>query len=465
VATLQVTAPAGSVLDQSFEYAYTAGGAGPVDPGPNLDRVIDHRDANESRFYFYDALDRLWKSTTLAGAALYTYSYDANGNRTQETAPAGTTTTTYATGTDRIAQSSGANAKHYAHDAYGSRIWAGPTPHAGLPSHVYNELNRLVEVRDPTTQAVLGQYTYDAFGRRVRKVTSAGTQLFFYDAAGQLLEERSLATAPNAVRDYVWLEEEPVGTVDSGPQPTKFAWVHTDRLGTPLAVTSSPATGNAATIWRASYAPFGLATVNEDPDEDLQAYAMNLRFPGQRWDAESRGHYNYFRDYDPATGVFASSDPIGILNGQDANLFRYVGNDPVNWFDPLGLLRLPANPTGLPAGWSHDPSHKDPNGSRWRGPNGDVLDFHEGRPSEPGWRGKDHWHHNEGDEHLEPGDEIPDPECEPEDESSSPFAELCEQHPEICAISAGYLIYRGVRMLQSLAPPLWPTIPANAVAP
>jgi hypothetical protein len=41
---------------------------------------------------------------------------------------------------------------------------------------------------------VLGQYTYDAFGRRVRKITSAGTQLFFYDAAGQLLEERSLAT-------------------------------------------------------------------------------------------------------------------------------------------------------------------------------------------------------------------------------------------------------------------------------
>ncbi len=177
VATLQVASPGGTVLDQSFDYAYTAGGAGPVDAGPNLDRVIDNRDANESRFYFYDPLDRLWKSTTLAGVPLYAYGYDANGNRTQEVAPGGTTNTGYEAATDRIAQATGANAKYFAHDVYGSRIWAGPSAYAGLPSHVYNELNRLVEVRDSTTQAVLGQYTYDAFGRRVRKITASGMTL------------------------------------------------------------------------------------------------------------------------------------------------------------------------------------------------------------------------------------------------------------------------------------------------
>jgi RHS repeat-associated protein len=323
------------VIDQSFDYAYTAGGAGPVDAGPNLDRVTDHRDASESRFYFYDALDRLWKSTTLAGTPLYTYTYDANGNRTQEIAPAGTTTTTYSAGTDRIAQASGAKAKHYAHDAYGSRIWAGPTAYAGLPSHVYNELNRLVELRDPITQAVLGQYTYDAFGRRVRELTASGIELFFYDATGHLLEERSLATAPHTVRDYAWIEEEPVGTVDSGPQPTQFAWVHTDRLGTPLAVTSSPAAGNAATIWRASYEPFGLATVNEDADGDSQLYAMHLRFPGQRWDAGSGGHYNFFRDYDPSIGRYTRTDPVGLRGG--LSTYAYADLNPVERIDPTGL--------------------------------------------------------------------------------------------------------------------------------
>ena len=50
--------------------AYTAGGAGLVDPGPKLDRVVDNRDASESRFYYYDGLHHTWKATTLAGAPL-----------------------------------------------------------------------------------------------------------------------------------------------------------------------------------------------------------------------------------------------------------------------------------------------------------------------------------------------------------------------------------------------------------
>ncbi|MDF5946520.1 RHS repeat-associated core domain-containing protein [Pseudomonas aeruginosa] len=36
-----------------------------------------------------------------------------------------------------------------------------------------------------------------------------------------------------------------------------------------------------------------------------------MRFPGQFYDAESGLHYNYFRDYDPETGRYVESDPIG----------------------------------------------------------------------------------------------------------------------------------------------------------
>ena len=49
---LQVTSPLGTVLDQSFSYGYIGGTPGPVDGGPNLDRVIDNRDSSQSRFYF-----------------------------------------------------------------------------------------------------------------------------------------------------------------------------------------------------------------------------------------------------------------------------------------------------------------------------------------------------------------------------------------------------------------------------
>src|SRR5262249_28157759 len=44
-----------------------------------------------------------------------------------------------------------------------------------------------------------------------------------------------------------------------------------------------------------------------------------------------------FRDYDPAAGRWTTRDPIRFAGGQ-GNLFAYVGNDPVNLRDPLGLF-------------------------------------------------------------------------------------------------------------------------------
>jgi len=45
------------------------------------------------------------------------------------------------------------------------------------------------------------------------------------------------------------------------------------------------------------------------------------------------------RDYDPAIGRWTTEDPIGF-GGQDSNLYTYVGSDPVNFIDPVGLLKL-----------------------------------------------------------------------------------------------------------------------------
>jgi RHS repeat-associated protein len=95
------------------------------------------------------------------------------------------------------------------------------------------------------------------------------------------------------------------------------------------------ASGTAVWTWDLTGEAFGNTAPNQDPDGDATNFVFDMRFPGQRYDAASGLSYNYFRDYDPSTGRYVQSDPIGLAAG--ISTYGYVAGSPLGAVDPYGL--------------------------------------------------------------------------------------------------------------------------------
>lgn len=282
------------------------------DANSNIDQVAELNAGTHD--YDYDGVDRLIQAlhpaaTGLPGAEQF--AYDPVGNREDPVDPA---LFDYDSN-NRILKSPG---RVYAFDDDGNMLSRGDGA-----SFTYNIENRLVQYQKGADQV---DYLYDPMGRRIRKVVN-GNAVWFHWSRDRLIAE--IDGAGNELRHYAYLPDR------YAPAEMKDAngvyEVHSDHIDTPKRLTDSA----GRVVWRASHEAYGNALLDEDPDGDGKVVEMPIRFPGQYYDQETGLHYNYFRYYDPATGRYLTSDPIGLAGG--LNTYAYVGGNPINFFDSLGL--------------------------------------------------------------------------------------------------------------------------------
>lgn len=131
--------------------------------------------------------------------------------------------------------------------------------------------------------------------------------------------------------DFVPGRFEPVTQTERTAAPSqewvdeRFYAIVTDIVGTPTELVDP----GGRIAWRAQSTVWG-----EQIGRPAGPATTPLRFPGQYFDEETGLHYNYARYYDPASGRFTSTDPLGINGGDDCH--AYVVN-PRTWIDPYGL--------------------------------------------------------------------------------------------------------------------------------
>ena len=179
-------------------------------------------------------------------------------------------------------------------------------------------------------------YLYNDSGQRTRKTVYQGDgisidsiTIYHYDQRGYLITETTETGA--LIKDYIWQQGlHPVAQIDAsmpaqaGMPSEGIIYLHTDHLLTNRLATDA----TRKVIWRWEGEAFGNTPA-------LGSVSVNLRFPGQYYDAETNLHYNHFRYYDPELGRYITSDPIGIIGGM--NTYGYVEQNPIRYTDRFGL--------------------------------------------------------------------------------------------------------------------------------
>ncbi|MDR6624320.1 RHS repeat-associated core domain-containing protein [Caulobacter segnis] len=279
------------------------------------------RGNNVTTAYGYDAALRLQSlSQTTANAAdnvTYGFQYNPASQITLRTISnsayviASPTPVDRAYGANGLNQMTSAGATSISYDGRGNLLSDGVT------TWVYDAENRL---RGNTAGA---SHLYDPLGRLYQTTTGSGTVTrYLYDDVDIIGEYNS---SNGLLRRYVHgpEEDEPLARyVGSG---TSAEWLLADYQGSIIATTNN----------------VGVVTVKDVYDEYGAPGGGNdglFQYTGQIFLADLSLYHYKARAYSPFYGRFLQVDPTGYDDG--LSWYAYVGNDPINKYDPNGLAEV-----------------------------------------------------------------------------------------------------------------------------
>lgn len=283
----------GGSTDAAFSYTYDANG-----------NRTSETSGGATTTYSFDSLGRLTKAVQPSGTT--SYAYDPAGNLTSVNGPQGSVSYGY----DSAGRLSSAGSTSYSYDAAGNMISAGTSTFG------YDALGNMTS----STVGGLGtSYAYNAFGLRSASATGATTTSTLWDnnVAGP-----AAVPVRNGGSNIVWAAGVPVEQSAAGGSQ----YLLTDGLDSVRAVTGASGTVTGTT----SYSPYGAVTSASGTQSAL-GYTGALTDP-------SGLVYLQARYYDPLVGQFTTPDTVfpNAPATQGFDLYAYTGGNPVTFVDPTG---------------------------------------------------------------------------------------------------------------------------------
>ena len=288
-----------------------------VDSQGQMSRVDDNRSSSRTRRFDYSQDLALSKVKTSSGAVRDSVSYSSNGDIHSIDG----TLFTY----DSNRRLKGVGSRDFEYNSRGNMShWESVS--GSLTTIGY-------DARGLSSHFVKGgvQHYFDRDHQGVLLSHRQGSERdHYYFQGAQLLSERDGSSAQ--FKDYIYLNSQLIGVYDDSDGLNN---VITGHLGQPVAMFNASGT----LVWRGVVDGYDIAV-------EVESTPLKMRFPGQYAILGNGLYYNYHRDYDPSIGRYLQSDPIGLAGG--LNTYAYVGGNPVNFVDPLGLARRQERPLDIP---------------------------------------------------------------------------------------------------------------------